>query len=74
MSCVIMGPDEGATTEAGGAFTQAIIKVLSDIHDKQQPLDYMTVRSFSAHVQANIQSGYDEIPVIIFTKLTNPFQ
>jgi len=60
-SCIVMGPDRGAYTDAGGAFTQAMIQVLSDIHEKQQPLDYMTVQSFSAHVQANIQLKYDEI-------------
>ncbi len=61
-SCIIMGPLKAATTEVGGAFTQAIIKVLSDNHDKQLPLDYATVQSFSAHVQANFPSRYEEIP------------
>ena len=62
-SCIVMGPDKSAHAGANGAFTQAMIKVLSEILDKQQPLNYMTVQSFSYHVQASIQSRYDEILV-----------
>lgn len=61
-----MGPDKDAQTGVNGAFTQAMIQVLSKIHDKQQPLNYITVQSFSAHVQASIQSRYDEINVDSF--------
>jgi hypothetical protein len=42
-----VAPDVSNETPEGGAFTQAVIKVLS-----KQKLDSMTVQSFSGHIQA----------------------
>jgi len=50
-SFVVVAPDTAKDTPNGGAFTQAMLKVLKD---NEALIPLMTVQSFSGHVESEM--------------------